>query len=46
MSRVEDLWVDVLLPVVLAAAAFALGLAWRGRDLPPAPPLAIDACVL
>ena len=45
MSRLEEWWVEALLPLWLAAAAFALGLAWSGHDLPPPRPPLIG-CVL
>jgi len=46
MSQLEEWWVDAMLPLVMAAAAFALGLAWSGRGVLPPPPPAADACVL
>ena len=46
MSRIEEWWVDAVLPLWLVAAALALGLAWGGPDVPPAPRPAIVACIL
>jgi len=46
MSRMERLWVDRVLPLWLAAATLALGLAWSGHEAPPSARPVVESCVL